>query len=75
MWQAGAFGEVYDGKWRRSRVAIKRLLTSSRWQMEEDSVQDFFAEMEILSNARHPNIVRFLGACVEPDSKPSIFQA
>eukprot|EP00966_Prymnesium_polylepis_P142917 3299504-Prymnesium_polylepis.1 len=53
---AGAFGEVYDGKWRRSRVAIKRLHSSGRWQHEEDSVLAFLSEMDILSNARHPNI-------------------
>ena len=59
---AGAVGEVYEGTWRRSRVAVKRLLTpDSRWQNEAKTVREFFAEMEILSNARHDNIVKFLG--------------
>ena len=30
--------------------------------------QQFYSEMEILANARHDNIVRFLGGCVQPDS-------
>lgn len=71
---AGAYGEVYEAKWRRSRVAVKRLLTGGRWQMEEKSVREFFAEMEILSNARHENIVRFLGGCVQPDNLCILFE-
>ncbi len=31
-------------------------------------MEQFFAEMEILANARHDNIVRFLGGCVQPDN-------
>ena len=45
-----------------ARVAVKRLLTAH--PLEEKGVRQFFAEMEILANARHDNIVRFLGgAC------------
>ena len=63
---AGAYGEVYEAEWRRSRVAVKRLLTIS--PLEEKAVREFFAEMDILSNARHDHIVRFLGGCVQPDN-------
>ena len=61
---AGAYGEVFAAEWRRSRVAVKRLLCT----VDDRSVQQFYTEMEILANARHDNIVRFLGGCVQPDS-------
>ena len=68
---AGAYGEVYEGQWRRSKVAIKRLLCG---QVEDKSVKQFFAEMEILANARHDNIVRFLGGCVQPSNLCILFE-
>jgi serine/threonine protein kinase len=69
---AGAYGEVYEAEWRRSRVAVKRLLTAA--PLEEKAVREFFAEMEILSNARHDHIVRFLGGCVQPDNLCILFE-
>ena len=50
---AGAYGEVFAAEWRRSRVAVKRLLCT----VDDRSVQQFYTEMEILANARHDNIV------------------
>ena len=69
---AGAYGEVYEAQWRRSRVAVKRLFGSH--SVEDREVQQFFAEMDILSNARHDHIVRFLGGCVEPDNLCILFE-
>lgn len=69
---AGAYGEVYAAEWRRSKVAVKRLLTAH--PLEEKGVKEFFAEMEILANARHDNIVRFLGGCVQPDNLCILFE-
>lgn len=69
---AGAYGEVYEAEWRRSRVAVKRLLTIS--PLEEKAIREFFAEMDILSNARHDHIVRFLGGCVQPDNLCILFE-
>lgn len=69
---AGAYGEVYEADWRRSRVAVKRLLHAH--PLEEKGVKQFFAEMDILSNARHDNIVRFLGGCVQPDNLCILFE-
>jgi len=71
---AGAYGEVYEAEWRRSRVAVKRLLTGGRWQLEESTIRQFFTEMEILSNARHDHIVKFLGGCVQPDNLCILFE-
>ena len=31
-------------------------------------------EMELMSNLRHPNIVRFLGACLEPLQMSILFE-
>jgi len=63
---AGAFGEVYEAEWRRSRIAVKRLHTLH--PLQEKTAQHFFAEMEILANARHDHIVHFLGGCIQPDN-------
>ena len=69
---AGAYGEVYEADWRRSRVAVKRLLHAH--PLEEKGIKQFFAEMDILANARHDNIVRFLGGCVQPDNLCILFE-
>ena len=63
---------MYEAEWRRSRVAVKRLLTAH--PLEEKAVREFFAEMEILANARHDHIVRFLGGCVQPDNLCILFE-
>jgi len=68
---AGAYGEVYEGEWRRSKVAIKRLLCTD---VDEKAMRHFFAEMEILSIARHDNVVRFLGGCVKPNNLAILFE-
>ena len=36
--------------------------------LNDRELDEFFAEMDILSNARHDHIVRFLGGCVQPDN-------
>ncbi|KAK9057851.1 hypothetical protein SSX86_022689 [Deinandra increscens subsp. villosa] len=46
---------------KRSTVAIKRIFSRVDGQGE----QGFFAEIEMLSNSKHPNIVSLLGFCVE----------
>lgn len=68
---AGAFGEVYQASWRRSRIAVKRLLCQ---RLTESARGEFMQEMEIMSNLRHPNIVRFLGACLEPLQMSILFE-
>ena len=68
---AGAFGEVYQASWRRSRVAVKRLLCQ---RLTESARTEFMQEMELMSNLRHPNIVRFLGACLEPLQMSILFE-
>ncbi|GMF28805.1 unnamed protein product [Phytophthora fragariaefolia] len=55
----GAFGEVYSGRFRGDKVAVKKLLAETR---ETDGrVDGFLAEVRISATLRHPNIVRFIG--------------
>ena len=68
---AGAFGEVYEASWRRSRIAVKRLLCQ---RITDGARREFMAEMSLMSNLRHPHIVRFLGACLEPLQMSILFE-
>ena len=69
---AGAFGEVWAGTWRRNDVAVKSLHVSDR--LSEDDKNNFLEEMSLLSELRHPNIVRFLGACLEASDMCILFE-
>jgi len=59
----GAFGTVLKGKLRGKEVAIKKLNVQ---EMDEDSLADFKQEVEIMSKLRHPNVVLFMGVCLQP---------
>ena len=63
--------QVYQASWRRSRIAVKRLLCQ---RLTETARAEFMQEMELMSNLRHPNIVRFLGACLEPLQMSILFE-
>jgi serine/threonine protein kinase len=82
---AGAYGEVFAGEWRRSRVAVKRLLRVRQghsaggdggWDenFTGRTILRFISEMEILANVRHDHVVRFLGACVQPSNLCILFE-
>jgi serine/threonine protein kinase len=68
---AGAYGEVWAGRWRRNDVAVK-LLTRS--EDSDHGKHDFLREMQLLSELRHPNIVRFLGACLDRQNMCILFE-
>jgi len=58
----GAFGVVYLGKWRSSKVAVKKLLDAST-----SSLADFESEASLMTKLRpHKNVVLFLGVCTQP---------
>jgi serine/threonine protein kinase len=58
----GAFGEVRVAKWKNIDVAAKQL-----YEIEGESHLDaFMQEMRLLSRLRHPNLILFLGVCVNP---------
>eukprot|EP00163_Fabomonas_tropica_P010422 TRINITY_DN2054_c0_g1_i3.p1 TRINITY_DN2054_c0_g1~~TRINITY_DN2054_c0_g1_i3.p1 ORF type:complete len:1170 (-),score=362.91 TRINITY_DN2054_c0_g1_i3:186-3695(-) len=59
---SGSYGDVFHCKWRGSKVAFKRLKNQ---KLNDRTKVDFMSEVSILSNLRHPNIVMFMGACLE----------
>eukprot|EP00793_Prasinoderma_coloniale_P002993 PRCOL_00006459-RA len=61
----GSYGEVFKAKWRGTTVAVKRLLDQS---LGDDALAEMRAELEILAQLRHPNIVLWLAACTRPGS-------
>jgi len=61
----GAFGVVFAAEWRGVRVAVKKLMGYVDDQMREN-LRAECALMHKCSN--HPNIVKFIGACVHDRS-------
>ncbi|KAF6143842.1 hypothetical protein GIB67_009823 [Kingdonia uniflora] len=63
----GAFGKLYKGTYNGEDIAIKILErpenSPERVQIME---QQFQQEVMMLATLRHPNIVRFIGACRKP---------
>lgn len=63
----GAFGKLYRGTYNGEDVAIKLLEkpgnSPERAQLME---QQFAQEVMMLATLKHPNIVRFIGACRKP---------
>eukprot|EP01087_Luapelamoeba_hula_P008577 TRINITY_DN2153_c2_g1_i1.p1 TRINITY_DN2153_c2_g1~~TRINITY_DN2153_c2_g1_i1.p1 ORF type:complete len:747 (+),score=124.57 TRINITY_DN2153_c2_g1_i1:301-2541(+) len=62
---AGTFGEVYKGDWNGQDVAVKRVMLPME-AMDEGLITDFKNEIVLMSNLRHPHIVLFMGACLQP---------
>eukprot|EP00002_Diphylleia_rotans_P006650 TRINITY_DN1600_c0_g1_i3.p1 TRINITY_DN1600_c0_g1~~TRINITY_DN1600_c0_g1_i3.p1 ORF type:complete len:2451 (+),score=487.30 TRINITY_DN1600_c0_g1_i3:50-7402(+) len=60
---SGGFGEVFRGEWRGTEVAIKSLFNHEK---KTNISEDFEKEMEIMVQLRHPNIVLYMGACIQP---------
>jgi len=59
----GSQGVVYRAQWRGLLVAAKTVKYSGSAMQEE--TQEFLQEISLLSRMRHPNLVLFLGACIE----------
>jgi serine/threonine protein kinase len=54
----GAFGKVYRGTWKGSRVVVKKVKLRSK-----DDEATFLNEVEIWHKLFHPNVVQLFGAC------------
>lgn len=54
----GAFGEVWVGQYRNSRVAVKRLLPE---QVSVATSEAFLREIKLMAWLEHPKIVQFIG--------------
>jgi predicted Ser/Thr protein kinase len=58
----GAFGVVYKGKYDGKPVAVKIIKNAD---VELAFIEEFGKEVEALASVSHPNIVKFIGACLE----------
>lgn len=61
----GSYGEVYRGRLWGTDVAVKLLPQEAA---TPDTLESLQAEVAILSQLRHPNVVLYLGACIGPPS-------
>ncbi|CAK5010921.1 unnamed protein product [Meloidogyne enterolobii] len=59
----GSFGKVYRGIYRGKSVAVKRYKVVAFGAKTE--VDMFCREVSIVSHLKHPNVVAFVGACME----------
>jgi serine/threonine protein kinase len=54
----GSYGIVYRARWKGINVAVKRFV---RQKLDERLMLEFRAEVAILSELHHPNVVLFIG--------------
>ncbi|KNC47985.1 TKL protein kinase [Thecamonas trahens ATCC 50062] len=59
----GGCGTVYKATWQHAPVAVKFLSKAHSVSV----IQQFLAEISILSEKRHPNIVYYIGMCPEEE--------
>ncbi|CAO2205582.1 unnamed protein product [Urochloa humidicola] len=61
----GAFGYVYKGKLPGGiEIAVKRLAATSA-----QGLQEFTAEIQMIANIQHKNVVRLLGFCIQREKE------
>jgi serine/threonine protein kinase len=61
----GNFGEVHQGLWQKTPVAIKLLIG---WTLTPTQQAEFEHESALLASLNHPNVVRLYGICKDyPD--------
>ncbi|EIE18296.1 kinase-like protein, partial [Coccomyxa subellipsoidea C-169] len=69
----GSFGKVYLAKWKETTVAVK-ILTSTSGSSDDDFptrlpnplLQSLEKEAGMMAAMRHPNVVLYLGVCLDP---------
>ena len=59
----GSFGVVHRAKWNDTDVAFKTMHAD---EMNDDTVNAFAEEIRMMRALRHPNIVLFIGAVIQP---------
>lgn len=65
---SGGWGTIHKGKWRGIDVAVKKLHHHVMSRHNEEIVR---REIRLLSQARHPNILLFLGAVIKGERESS----
>ncbi|BGP03374.1 hypothetical protein JCM10021v2_007105 [Rhodotorula toruloides] len=63
----GSFGSVYKGEYLGIEVAIKEVLPSTEYDVEKYLAR----EISLMQQARHPNVVQYLGLCLAPPADSS----
>ncbi|MDP2438500.1 MAG: protein kinase, partial [archaeon] len=56
----GAFGEVWEGDCRASKVAIKKIINTRN---DHTALDEFMDEMLLMRDNPHPNLVLLIGVC------------
>jgi len=59
----GSFGGVYKAEWNGTLVAYKTMLDED---LKDETIEDFSEEIRMMRALRHPNIVLFYGAVIQP---------
>jgi len=62
----GSYAEVYRATWKSINIAVKKM----KADLNEREVKFFLEEAKMMSRFNHPNVVRFIGACM---TKPDLF--
>ena len=66
----GGFGQVWRARWKGTPVAVKVLTGSAQAETVSKAVlEEFIAEINMVSGMRHPNICLFMGACLDPPNR------
>ena len=66
----GGFGQVWEARWQGTPVAVKVLTVSSSVERVQRAIlQEFAAEINMVSGMRHPNICLYIGACLEDGNR------
>ncbi|CAO2209512.1 unnamed protein product [Urochloa humidicola] len=64
----GGFGSVFEGRVGEQRVAVKQLDRAGQGKKE------FLAEVEIIGNIHHINLVRLIGFCAEKSQRLLVYE-
>lgn len=66
----GGFGQVWRASWKGTPVAVKVLTGSAQKEHVPKSVlEEFAAEINMVSGMRHPNVCLYMGACLDPPNR------
>ncbi|CAH0474003.1 unnamed protein product [Peronospora belbahrii] len=71
----GRSGSTYSAWWRGTHVAAKVVDSSANTQaIGEELLNEFYREVAVVTRLRHPNIVLFLGAAINPPRYCLVFE-